>query len=75
MEVIASPQYFHFPLQEWFNGTPTAVWPAADASGKWVPPPTMIAPVIPIANIIAPMILLAAKIVAPTTVTAGRLPE
>ena len=64
MEVLASPQYFHFPLQEWINGTPTAIWPAADASGTWVPPPMLISPVINPANIIAPTILAATKFVA-----------
>jgi len=38
MEVIASPTYFHFPLQQWFNGTAHVVWPSNEANAKWVPP-------------------------------------
>jgi branched-chain amino acid transport system substrate-binding protein len=66
MEVIASPKYFHFPLQEWMNGAPTVVWPPAEAAGKWVPP-MMISPVLSLSNIIAPPILIVTKFVVTTT--------
>jgi branched-chain amino acid transport system substrate-binding protein len=75
MEIIASPQYFHFPLQEWYNGTPTAIWSAADAApgAKWIPP-SIIAPPITLANIVS-TILVAASFVVPTTLITSKLPE
>jgi len=75
MEVIASPTYFHFPLQEWQGGTPTAIWPAADASGTWTPPPSIIAPKITETNTASPLILVATRFAALTALTPVKLPE
>jgi branched-chain amino acid transport system substrate-binding protein len=75
MEVIASPQYFHFPLQEWLNGTPTAIWPPADASGTWVVPPMIIAPLLTLTNVFSSPILVTTKFVALAAYAPVKLPE
>ena len=41
MEVIANTTYFHFPLMQWMHGNATAVYPPAEATGKFVVPPNM----------------------------------
>ena len=75
MEVIASPTYFHFPLQEWMGGSPTAIWPTADASGTWKPPPAIIAPKITETNAASPLIFAATRFAVLAALTPVKLPE